>query len=162
MRDFQVWVLIGCLFLGAMACRQEEAVGPSDNKVTDPSDEFVDTSIFGGEWILIDYKKEWLPANLKNRASIKFNRSEQGDVHLATGMSFVNGYSGNFKVDEKNKLISPVGSTIATKMGGTPAENAAEEDYFQNLLIVKSYELVGDYLTLYFGNQEVGYFKRKE
>jgi hypothetical protein len=47
-------------------------------------------------------------------------------------------------------------------MGGSPEEVSAEIAYFENLRSVKSYELLGDYLTLYFGKKEVGYFVRKK
>ena len=47
-------------------------------------------------------------------------------------------------------------------MGGSTEEIAAEIAYFENLMNVKSYEFVGDYLTLYFDNREVGYFVRKK
>jgi len=158
MKGFQRWVLISCLLLGAQACEPEEINPSSDN--ADHSGEIIDTSIFGGEWILIDYKNAWLPTDLRYKASLKFNRS-QGDIHIATGISFVNQYSGGCKLDEEHGLLS-VDNIISTKMGGTPDENAAEENYFKNLMSVKSYELAGDYLTLYFDNKEVGYFVRKK
>jgi len=158
MRCFQTWVLIGCVLIGAQACEHEEIIPSSDD--VDQSRENTDFSIFGGEWILIDYKNAWLTTNLKYKVSLKFNRS-QDYVHFASGKSFVNQYSGSCTVDEEHGLIS-VENIISTKMGGAPDENAAEQNYFKNLMSVKSYELTGDYLTLHFDTKEVGYFVRKK
>jgi len=144
MKPFQTWVLISCLLLGAQACEPEEINSSSDD--TNHSGQNIDASIFGGEWILIDYKNAWLKTNLRYKAILKFNRS-QGDIHVAAGISFVNQYSGGCNIDEEHGLLS-IDNIISTKMGGTPDENAAEENYFKNLMSEKSYELAGDYLTL--------------
>ncbi len=157
MNNFHAWLLISCLCLGTQACGPEDASSVGSNEVVDPSG----SSLFDSEWILIDYKYAWPTADLKNRATIEFNNSPD-DVHLTTGKSFVNSYSGSFRIDEEGKLITLVDNIISTKMGGSPEENSAEIDYFKNLMGVKSYELAGDYLTLYFDNREVGYFGRKK
>jgi hypothetical protein len=107
MKNDHAFVLIIFLLAGVQAC-EPDAINPND-EVTVPSI----TSLFDNEWILIDYKNDWLPVKLRNKVSLKFN-SSPGEVHLATGKSFVNGYSGNFKLDENQKLITPVDNIIST------------------------------------------------
>src|SRR4030095_12932357 len=114
MKRFQTWILISCLLLGVQCVEPEEINSSSDD--ADHSGEIIDTSIFEGEWILIDYKNAWLPTDLRYKASLKFNRS-QGDNHVATGISFVNQYSGGCKLDEEHGLLS-VDNIISPKMGG--------------------------------------------
>lgn len=163
MKNNVAWVLLICLLLVVQACG-EEAIVPDDEVIDEVTDETVadvtDVTFLDTEWVVNDYKYHRLPAKLKNKASIKF--TGPGPVVYATGKAFMNGYTGYFKLDEKQQLVLSVKDLISTLMGGTDDEMAAEKTFFRNLWYAKSYRLNGNILTIYSDDGEVGYFVPKK
>ena len=163
MKKILTWVLLISLLQVILAC-EEESVNSTDNA---PVDEAPDdagppiTSLSECEWLLLDYKYKRLPADLKKKSIIKFSKSADGTFYLATGISFLNQYSGVFTLDEKNNLVLSVHHLISTAMGGPDEQMAAEEFYFKKLYGTKSYGLSGNVLTLNFDSGEVGFFVPK-
>ncbi|MGC3947067.1 MAG: META domain-containing protein [Chryseolinea sp.] len=161
MKNTFVFLLLICLLQLVQAC-EEEAATVSDDK--QPDDEIVDSTdatLFDTEWLLVDYKINHLPANLKNKALLVLEGGP-GDPHSGGGKSFLNWYYGSFSVDEEKHLIHAVGELTRTLVGGTDLEIEVEQAYFRNLKQTKSYDLAGNNLILQFKNGEVGYFVAKK
>jgi len=161
MKHFRACILTAILLFGATACETQEVI-PSNNS-DDQSEKNMENNedgLFDSEWILTDYKNDHLASDLRNKAYLTMERGS-GTVHLLSGRSFINGYSGHFKLDEKKMTITSVDNIISTLMGGTPEQNAAEKQYFAHLMKATSYRLIGDSLIVNFGNHESGFFVRK-
>jgi heat shock protein HslJ len=155
------WLLVFISILGTHACENENDLpldipGDQSGKVMDSSG----STLFDGQWILVDYKRAPLTTDLRRKVTLTFQNSPVA-VHLLSGRSFVNGYSGYFTIDEDHALITYDHDLISTLMGGTDEQNAAETMYFKLMRSVESYELNGNSLTLHFGTDEAGYFIRK-
>jgi len=100
MKNILTWLLLISLLQVILAC-EEEPVNPPDNTPVDEATDDVGppiTSLSECEWLLLDYQR--LPADLKKKSIIKFSKSADGAFYLATGISFLNQYSGVFTLDE--------------------------------------------------------------
>jgi heat shock protein HslJ len=160
MKKILTWALLISLLRVMLAC-EEEPVNPTDDTPVEEAPDNVTppiTSLSECEWLLLDYKYQHLPADLKKKSVIKFSKSVDGTFYLASGISFLNQYSGVFTLDERNNLVLSVHDLISTAMGGPDEQMAAEKFYFKKLYSTKSYGLAGNVLTLYFDNGEVGFF----
>lgn len=136
---------------------------PADVNVRKDMMRMAFNTIAGTEWVLTGYLNTQLPAELRNRTTIKFSDDSDDGVFEVSGKAFINGYFGKFKVDEASGLLTPMGGVGSTKMGGTQQDITAELFYLGNLSKVKFFRLDdNNQLTLYFGdNEEIGYFSKK-
>jgi heat shock protein HslJ len=160
MKKILTWVMFISLLQVSLAC-EEELVNTADDTPVDEARNDAGpaiTSISECEWLLLNYKYNYLPTHLQKKSSIKFSKGADGTFYFAEGKSFLNQYSGVFTVDEQNNRVLSVHDLNSTLVGGPREQMAAEEFYLKNLYNTTSYGLSGTVLTLNFDGGEVAYF----
>ncbi|WP_428662804.1 META domain-containing protein [Runella sp.] len=161
---FSILIPILCLLM-VSACKESsvDTDTPKTEQIARMKAAF--GSLDGTEWLLKDYATHPLLTNLKNTASLKFVKQSDNSYQL-TGRSFVNLYGGEFSLDEEKGLIVKKDHLMTTEMAGPSDNMKAEDTYYRNLYNASFYEMRGNELWLYIGQntdpaEEVMYFVKK-
>ncbi|MDO9553836.1 META domain-containing protein [Rhodonellum sp.] len=93
--------------------------------------------------------------NLLIRLNLTENQSGDGDFEL-TGNGISNSIRGSYRLGQ-NQTIGTVGNLSTTKVGGSAINTAYENKYFQAIVLMNSYGISNNILTLEFGegNEEM-------